>query len=98
MDWYCENVGTNDDFTVANEDATCNSMRYARYHDGEWKCFGNLLDNDEAMACIDDTGRHTTCQSGDPASVCPRDDELTEIIKNSDSICPGINLLFSIFN
>ena len=93
MNWYCENMGTDDDFTVPNESSSCNLMRYARYYSGEWGCFGELVET-TSLACIDDNGERIDCKGGDFNTVCSRPAELTAIKNKRQMICPGIHIFF----
>eukprot|EP00929_Paragymnodinium_shiwhaense_P076937 TRINITY_DN39600_c0_g5_i1.p1 TRINITY_DN39600_c0_g5~~TRINITY_DN39600_c0_g5_i1.p1 ORF type:complete len:7063 (+),score=1414.31 TRINITY_DN39600_c0_g5_i1:190-21189(+) len=75
MDRFCRNLGTDDDVVVGSDDASCNNMKYARHHDGLWKCFEQVYPDTEDEHCLDDDAIHfMNCTiPDDTAPSCERD-------------------------
>ena len=91
MNWYCAYSGIGDEHTVDNEDSTCNSMPYARFDNGVWKCFENELE-ETSESCVDESGELTTCKSGG-GSWCFRNvPAFTAMKQQREAMCPGTYL------
>ena len=89
MDWFCDHLGTDDEHFVETENPDCNDRRYARFDGSRWRCWTDLLE-ETSLACVDDDGQLRMCASPDTSGGrCTRNDPLTAMIADRDSICPG---------
>ena len=81
LDIYCQNSGTAG--THCQNLETEGTPRFARFHNGKWKCFANLTtDQNQKNSCVSDNKIMVKCSQGHKSGkYCSRNHQIEDKIQ-----------------